>query len=88
MRVPNVGQLPPTIRLDLRLVRLGEGSWAERMRRLLHDERLGPFRLGYLEALLRVSDWRASARYGSAPDIVLEVEENGIDPEADELEET
>ncbi len=88
VRVPNVGQLPPTIRLDLRLVRLGEGSWAERMRRLLHDERLGPFRLGYLEALLRVSDWRASARYGSAPDIVLEVEENGIDPEADELEET
>jgi CRISPR-associated endonuclease/helicase Cas3 len=42
-------------------------SWRERMQLLL--ERLGPFRLGYLEALLRAADCRASAdedRSGSA----------------------
>jgi CRISPR-associated endonuclease/helicase Cas3 len=33
-------------------------SWRERMQGLL--ERMGPFRLAYLEALLRVADWRAS----------------------------
>lgn len=33
-------------------------SWRERMQSLL--ERLGPFRLAYLETLLRVADWRAS----------------------------
>ena len=35
-------------------------SWAERMLDLL--ERLGPFRLAYLEALVRVADWRASKK--------------------------
>jgi CRISPR-associated endonuclease/helicase Cas3 len=34
-------------------------SWAERMLRL--RERLGPFRLAFLEALLRSADERASA---------------------------
>lgn len=33
-------------------------SWRERTQGLL--ERLGPFRLAYLEALLRIADWRAS----------------------------
>jgi CRISPR-associated endonuclease/helicase Cas3 len=33
-------------------------SWRERTQMLL--ERLGPFRLGYLEALLRAADCRAS----------------------------
>ena len=28
-------------------------------------EHLGPFRLGFLEALVRIADWRASARYTS-----------------------
>ncbi len=35
-------------------------SWTERMRELL--ARLGPFRLAWLETLLRVADWRASAK--------------------------
>ncbi len=35
-------------------------SWLERMQGLL--ERLGPFRLAYLETLLRVADWRASKK--------------------------
>ena len=34
-------------------------SWTERTRNLL--DRYGPFRLAFLEALLRVADWRASA---------------------------
>jgi CRISPR-associated endonuclease/helicase Cas3 len=49
--------------LSLDLMRLGEGpqgpSWAARTQQLL--ERLGPFRLAWLEALLRIADWRASA---------------------------
>lgn len=36
----------------------GQPSWAERMIRL--RDNLGPFRLAYLEALLRAADWRAS----------------------------
>ena len=35
-------------------------SWTERTRELL--VRLGPFRLAWLETLLRVADWRASAK--------------------------
>ena len=35
-------------------------SWTERTRELL--ARLGPFRLAWLETLLRVADWRASAQ--------------------------
>ena len=35
-------------------------SWTERTRELLAT--LGPFRLAWLETLLRVADWRASAR--------------------------
>ena len=35
-------------------------SWTERTRELL--ARLGPFRLTWLETLLRVADWRASAK--------------------------
>jgi CRISPR-associated endonuclease/helicase Cas3 len=37
----------------------GRPSWAARTQALLGE--LGPFRLAYLEALLRVADWRASA---------------------------
>jgi len=36
----------------------GQPSWAERMIRLC--DTLGPFRLAYLEAILRAADWRAS----------------------------
>jgi CRISPR-associated endonuclease/helicase Cas3 len=50
--------------LDLGLMEMGEDengrpSWAARTQALLGE--LGPFRLAYLEALLRVADWRASA---------------------------
>jgi CRISPR-associated endonuclease/helicase Cas3 len=52
-------------RLSLALMELGgsdEGaSWADRMLRLLDE--LGPFRLAWLEMLMRVADWRASARH-------------------------
>jgi len=50
------------LRLDV--AELGGGatgrSWAERTQGLV--ERLGPFRLAWMEALVRVADWRASAR--------------------------
>jgi CRISPR-associated endonuclease/helicase Cas3 len=39
-----------------------ERSWTERSVELL--EEYGPFRLAYLEALIRVSDWKASANDG------------------------
>ena len=50
--------------LRLALMELGEdaqcgASWTERTRGLLAAH--GPFRLAYLEALLRIADWRASA---------------------------
>lgn len=53
----------PRVTLSLDPMELGLSarygpSWRERMQELL--ERLGPFRLAYLEALLRVADWRAS----------------------------
>ena len=40
----------------------GHPSWAERMLRLRDCSNLGPFRLAYLEAILRAADCRASAR--------------------------
>ena len=50
--------------LTLSVMELGDdartgASWAERTRNLL--DRYGPFRLAFLEALLRVADWHASA---------------------------
>ena len=51
--------------LTLAIMELGwdeatKESWTERTRELL--VRLGPFRLAWLEALLRVADWRASRK--------------------------
>lgn len=53
----------PEVLLNLDSMELGLScrygpSWRERTQGLL--ENLGPFRLAYLEALLRVADWRAS----------------------------
>lgn len=54
----------PSQTLSLACMELGGGgdspSWAERMTRVLEDH--GPFRLAYLEMLVRVADWRASQR--------------------------
>ncbi|HEX2094527.1 MAG TPA: CRISPR-associated helicase Cas3' [Longimicrobiaceae bacterium] len=53
----------PALELDLSVIELGEReghrSWLSRSLALL--EEWGPFRLAYLESLLRVADWRASA---------------------------
>lgn len=58
------GEHVPGCRLQLDLMRLGEGpqgpSWTTRTRRLLTS--LGPFRLAWYEALVRVADWRASRK--------------------------
>jgi CRISPR-associated endonuclease/helicase Cas3 len=53
----------PETTLQLDVMRLGLGvngpSWTERARGLLSTH--GPFRLAWLESLLRIADWRASA---------------------------
>jgi CRISPR-associated endonuclease/helicase Cas3 len=61
------GLIAPAVTLSLEPMELGLGenepftgqpSWAERMIRLRHQ--LGPFRLGFMEAILRAADMRAS----------------------------
>ena len=55
--------MPPTT-IDLSYMDFGDGpkgpSWVSRMLNLRDDENHGPFRLAYLEGLLRSADWRAS----------------------------
>jgi CRISPR-associated endonuclease/helicase Cas3 len=54
-------ELCPATKLDLTPMLLGgESSWTARAIRLLTE--LGPFRLAYLEALLRAADVRASQK--------------------------
>lgn len=52
-----------TITLRLALMELGEGeqglSWVARALKLLDEH--GPFRLAWLETLVRLADWRASS---------------------------
>jgi CRISPR-associated endonuclease/helicase Cas3 len=60
-------QLPET-KLDLDIMQLGDSlrcgaSWSTRTQRLLEEH--GPFRLAWLEALLRIADWRASEKEGT-----------------------
>jgi CRISPR-associated endonuclease/helicase Cas3 len=67
VRVAN-RQVGPT-RLDLGLMEIGEGptgpSWSERVGRLLDTH--GPFKLAWLEALVRIADWRASRQPSADP---------------------
>ncbi len=69
VELPGGQSLPPTP-LDLSLMRMGEGSWTDRLIALRDDLELGPFRLAHLEALLRAADERASTaeRTGSTED--------------------
>lgn len=54
----------PSLKLDLGVMEIGGGgggsSWRSLSQGLL--ETYGPFRLAWLEALLRIADWRASAK--------------------------
>lgn len=56
------GETVPEVELKLDLMRLGEGpqgpSWTTRTQKLL--KAIGPFRLAWCEALVRIADWRAS----------------------------
>jgi CRISPR-associated endonuclease/helicase Cas3 len=63
------GVTAPSVKLSLEPMELGlceqppfagQPSWADRMLRLRDDPELGPFRLAYLEAILRAADMRAS----------------------------
>lgn len=61
------GEQCPAVKLDLSLMRLGTGSWSGRALQL--RDTLGPFRLAYLEAVLRAADQRVSnaERKGEKP---------------------
>jgi CRISPR-associated endonuclease/helicase Cas3 len=56
------GETVPEVELKLDLMQLGDGlqgpSWTTRTQRLLGTT--GPFQLAWYEALVRISDWRAS----------------------------
>lgn len=54
------GILQSDILLDLSIMQIGKGSWLERMLSLRDHPEFGPFRLAFLESLLRIADWRAS----------------------------
>ncbi|GAA1974562.1 CRISPR-associated endonuclease Cas3'' [Catenulispora subtropica] len=47
------------------------GAWAEQARALRDRSDLGPFRLAYLEALVRIADWRSSARHDGPVEVPL-----------------
>jgi CRISPR-associated endonuclease/helicase Cas3 len=62
------GEIPASV-LNLGVMMLGErdgvASWSDRALRLRDRGDIGPFRLGFAEALVRIADWQASARHDS-----------------------
>jgi len=46
--------------MELGLSHDSQPSWIERTLNLRDQEDLGPFRLAFLEAVFRISDWRGS----------------------------
>ncbi|MBA2591818.1 MAG: type I-U CRISPR-associated protein Csx17 [Pseudomonadota bacterium] len=78
------GEVVPTTTLHMDLMQLGEGrqgpSWTTRTQRLL--KQLGPFRLAWMEALVRIADSRASRKEQQA----LEVEQTPSDNASHGLE--
>jgi len=61
----SAGLIMPPTELKLSYMELGEDpdtgpSWLARMLKL--RDTLGPFRLAFLETILRIADWRASAQ--------------------------
>jgi CRISPR-associated endonuclease/helicase Cas3 len=67
IEVPGGRELPALVidpgRLMLGDAADGQGSWTSRVLRLRDRDDLGPFRLAFLEALVRMGDWRASRSY-------------------------
>jgi CRISPR-associated endonuclease/helicase Cas3 len=63
--------------MELGLDPVGNYSWSERMLRLRDKAEYGPFRLAFLETLLRVADMRASKTESSR--LELEGRENARD---------
>ena len=64
----------PATRMNLRIAKLGGGgepSWVERTAQLVDAH--GPFKLAAWEALLRIADWRGSARR-AAPEVADDLE--------------
>ncbi|RLF69413.1 MAG: CRISPR-associated helicase/endonuclease Cas3 [Thermoplasmata archaeon] len=60
-RIPQIdGILDRDIVLDMEPMELGEGSWLEISLEQL--DRFGPFKLSYLESILRISDWIVSGK--------------------------
>ncbi len=62
----------PSVSLSLAPMELGDEpdgapSWTSRMTALRDRPDLGPFRLGFLEALVRLADWRVSADDHASP---------------------
>ncbi|HAA54642.1 MAG TPA: CRISPR-associated helicase/endonuclease Cas3 [Myxococcales bacterium] len=55
------GRTLESFKLDLSVMKMGAGSWLERMLALRDDAELGPFRMAFLETILRLSDWEGSA---------------------------
>ena len=60
IRYPDM--LENEVQLDLAPVRMGNTSWTSMVLSLRDDPNLGPFKISFLETLLRVADWRASGK--------------------------